>query len=143
MKAKSKRRTLFLAVAAIAVAAGLLVYGQSWLGASGASGIRHVGPAEFSELLRSTPNAILVDVRTPGEYREGHLQNSRLLPLQSLADTAAAALPDRDAPLAVYCRSGNRSTVAVNILHQQGYTNVINLTGGIMAWQGSGLPVVR
>ena len=85
------------------------------------------GVSEF----RETPGAVLLDVRTPQEYREGHIPGSRNAPLQTLDREAAG----KDAPLFVYCHSGARSSQAVRILTRMGYSNVKNI-GGIAAYTG-------
>ncbi len=74
------------------------------------------------------------DVRTRGEYAQGHIPKSRNLPLQEL-HKAPSAIPGRDTPLFVYCLSGARSRQAVSQLQEMGYTDVTNL-GGIQKYQG-------
>lgn len=81
-----------------------------------------------------TPGAVLLDVRTPEEYREGHIPGSRNLSLQALGGVAGI-IENRDTPLFVYCQSGGRSGRAVDLLRQMGYGNVQNI-GGIMAYAG-------
>ncbi len=76
----------------------------------------------------------LIDVRTPGEYREGHIPGSRNIPLDRIGDIASA-VPDRDAKVFVYCLSGARSASACASLARMGYTNVVNI-GGIVRWSG-------
>ena len=87
------------------------------------------------ELLAAAPGAVLVDVRTPEEYRAGHIKGSVLVPLDLLEDRIGQVAPERDTPLYLYCRSGARSGRAVNVLRGMGYTQLINL-GGIMNWRG-------
>lgn len=84
---------------------------------------------------QNTPGAILLDVRTPSEYREGHIPASHNVPLQDLESVAFVA-EDFDAPLFVYCHSGVRSRQATLQLQQMGYTNVTNI-GGITAYTGT------
>lgn len=82
----------------------------------------------------ATPGAVLLDVRTPQEYREGHIPNSVNVPLQALG--GAKPVPaGKDAPLFVYCHSGARSRQAVGLLERMGYTNAKNI-GGIAAYKG-------
>lgn len=81
------------------------------------------------------PGAVLVDVRTPQEYRAGHIPGSRNVPLQDIGG-AAARLGPRDTPLFLYCLSGARSAQAAGALRRMGYTNITNI-GGIAAWKGS------
>ena len=78
--------------------------------------------------------ATLLDVRTPQEYREGHIPGSRNIPLQKLE--TSAGLPDAgDTPLYVYCQSGARSRQAAALLREMGYARVKDL-GGIAAYSG-------
>ena len=88
------------------------------------------GVSEF----RETPGAVLLDVRTPREYREGHIPGSVNVPLQSL-DREGAVPAGKDAPLFVCCHSGARSSQATEILTRMGYANVENI-GGIAAYTG-------
>ena len=82
----------------------------------------------------ATPGAVLLDVRTPQEYREGHIPGSVNAPLQSLS--AQGAVPaGKDVPLFVYCHSGARSRQAAGLLGRMGYTNIKNI-GGIAAYTG-------
>ena len=83
---------------------------------------------------KETPGAILLDVRTPQEYGEGHIPGSRNIPLQGL-DSVEAMIGEKETPLFVYCYSGARSRQAVGILKSMGYTRVTNI-GGIAAWSG-------
>ena len=74
--------------------------------------------------FRETPGAVLLDVRTPQEYREGRIPGSKNVPLQEL-DRIAAVAAQRDTPLFVYCHSGARSSQAVRLLARMGYTGVL------------------
>ena len=79
-------------------------------------------------------NAVLLDVRTPQEYREGHIPGSKNVPLQTL-DMVRSVVENKDAELFVYCYSGARSRQATVMLQHMGYTKVQNL-GGIATYQG-------
>ncbi|MGN1181547.1 MAG: rhodanese-like domain-containing protein [Faecalibacillus sp.] len=83
---------------------------------------------------KKIPGAVLVDVRTSQEYKEGHIPDSKNIPLQSLIVDAYKILK-KDDVLFVYCRSGSRSKQATNILKQMGYTKVKNI-GGILDYKG-------
>lgn len=89
---------------------------------------------EGVEQFFSTPGAVLLDVRTGGEYAAGHIHGSRNLPLQEI-EKAPSLIPRRDTPLFVCCQSGARSRQAAALLQKQGYTNVTNI-GGISAYRG-------
>ena len=90
----------------------------------------HQGVKEWS----SVPGAILLDVRTPEEFRQGYIPGSVNIPLQSLEDIQGVA-ESEDTPLYVYCYSGSRSRQAAALLDRMGYSNVKNI-GGIAAWSG-------
>ena len=81
-----------------------------------------------------TPGAVLLDVRTPREYREGHIPGSKNVPLQTI-DKVESVAENKDTVLYVYCYSGARSLQAVSHLQHMGYTNVNNI-GGIAAYSG-------
>ena len=83
---------------------------------------------------RNTNQAILLDVRTSQEYREGHIPGSKNVPLQTI-DKIRSVADNKDTALFVYCYSGGRSRQAVSMLQHMGYTNVRNI-GGITAYSG-------
>ena len=78
--------------------------------------------------------AVLLDVRTPEEYRNGHIPGSKNVSLQTI-DRIGAVVENKDTALYVYCQSGARSRQAAGMLKQMGYTNVNNI-GGIAAYAG-------
>ena len=90
---------------------------------------------------RQAAGALLIDVRQPEEWKAGHAPNARLIPLGSLA-TRLAEIP-RDREVLLICRSGNRSGSAQRQLLQLGYQQIFNVSGGMNAWAGAGLPVQR
>ncbi len=85
---------------------------------------------EFS----NTEGAVLLDVRSDQEYRQGHIPGSMNIPLQSLGKVQSI-IDDRDTPIFVHCLSGGRSRQAAAMLLQMGYRNVKNI-GGISAYAG-------
>ena len=84
--------------------------------------------------FKNATGAVLLDVRSPQEYREGHIPGSQNVPLQQL-DKVEEVTENKDTVLYVYCRSGARSRQAVSLLQAMGYTNVHNI-GGIAAYSG-------
>ncbi len=84
--------------------------------------------------FRKEENAVLLDVRTPEEYDDGHIPGSVNLPLQKIR-SAANVIPDRNIPLFVYCHSGARSRQAADELTNMGYTQIKNI-GGIAGYRG-------
>ncbi|SIO41849.1 Rhodanese-related sulfurtransferase [Singulisphaera sp. GP187] len=104
-----------------------------------------IRPSELEELRRQGSPVDLIDVRTPAEYREVHAEPARLVPLEALDPLAIMAARDNptDAPLYTICRSGSRGRAAAEKFRAAGFTNVINVEGGTLAWEQAGLPVVR
>ena len=84
--------------------------------------------------FHNSPGAILLDVRSPQEYRGGHIPGSKNLPLQTI-DNDVFVVENKDTPLYVYCHSGVRSRQAAELLRGMGYTNINNI-GGIAAYSG-------
>ena len=84
-----------------------------------------------------TEGSVILDVRTPEEYKTGHLLNSQLLDIQE-PQTFFDSIKrfDKSRSYFIYCRSGSRSAMACQILKQQGILNCFNLLGGILDWQG-------
>ncbi|MGM9603195.1 MAG: rhodanese-like domain-containing protein [Faecousia sp.] len=82
----------------------------------------------------ATNGAVLLDVRNPDEYRQGHIPGSKNVPLQSI-DKVAGLIENKATPIFVHCLSGARSRQAAAILQQMGYTMVKNI-GGISAYTG-------
>ncbi len=96
--------------------------------------LHHPDIQQGVKAYHETDRAILLDVRTPQEYREGHIPGSRNVPLQELHRVASVAA-EKDTPLFVYCHSGARSRQAVGELRRMGYLHVRNI-GGIAAYTG-------
>lgn len=88
------------------------------------------GVKEYS----TTDGAVLLDVRTPDEYRQGHIPGSKNVPLQSISKVDGM-IDNKSTPIFVHCLSGARSRQATAVLQQMGYTNVKNI-GGISAYAG-------
>lgn len=80
-------------------------------------------------------NITIVDVRTQAEYEAGHIPGAVLVTLDTIGTAQPAALPDLNANLLVYCRTGVRSAQASAALAKIGYTHIYNMDGGITAWK--------
>jgi len=87
------------------------------------------------EEFRSTPNALLVDVRNPSEYDGGHIPGSINFAMSRILKEAEKEFPDKSVPLYVYCQSGARSARAGKLLDLMGYASVTDL-GGIVGYNG-------
>lgn len=104
-----------------------------------------ISPVEFATLCKDGRKVELIDVRTPVEYREVHLEMSRNVPLDQLDPAALMQARNGTAnePLYVICRSGGRGQQACDKFVKAGFPNVVNVEGGTMACVTAGLPVVR
>ncbi|MCB1155914.1 MAG: rhodanese-like domain-containing protein [Leptospiraceae bacterium] len=91
-----------------------------------------VDKASWQKIQAENPKTLMVDVRTEAEWKEGHLEGALFIPMSEL-QARISEIP-KDIPVLIYCRSGNRSTVAANFLASQGYKNLYNLRGGIVVW---------
>lgn len=93
---------------------------------------------ELVEQARTTREALIIDVRTPTEFSQGHIENAINIPLDSIQEIANK-ISDRTTPLYLYCASGARSSNACRFLESQGFEQVTNM-GGIASWRG---PVIK
>ncbi len=104
-----------------------------------------ISPAQLAELCKQGKCVELIDVRTPVEFREVHVDVARNVPLDQLDPAALmqARQGAADEPLYVICRSGGRAQQACDKFQQAGFTNVVNVAGGTLACVQAGLNVVR
>ncbi len=88
---------------------------------------------EAKTIMNTEQDYIIIDARTEEEFAEGHIKDAILIPEYEIAQRAEKELPDKDAPILVYCRSGRRSKIASEELVKLDYTNVKEF-GGIIDW---------
>lgn len=100
--------------------------------------IPSVSAEEAQAKLKGQPAPFLLDVRQPEEYAQGHIAGAKLIPLGELSGRLKELPQGRE--IVCVCRSGNRSASAARQLSAAGYT-VVNLRGGLLAWQAARLPV--
>jgi rhodanese-related sulfurtransferase len=93
-------------------------------------------------LLENDDNVTLLDVRTIPEYKEGHLRDAKLIPLQTLSSKLSMLKEDKEKKIIVYCRSGSRSVSASRILEKNGFTP-LNVKGGIIALMAAKAEIVK
>ena len=93
--------------------------------------------------LMNRDNTVVLDVREDKELGDGKIQNARHIILKDFSKRIGELDKHKDDPLLVYCRSGNRSSMACNMLTKAGFSNVNNLGGGFAAWEGANLPVSK
>jgi len=98
-------------------------------------GYTQISQREALEMMESTKDCIILDVRREDEFAQGHIPGAVLLPNESIDGGDIAGLPDKEQVILVYCRSGNRSRQAAEKLAEMGYVNVYEF-GGINTWPG-------
>jgi len=122
-----------------------LVFGAgcSWRPES-RSKVLTITTAETQKLLESGQNVVLLDVRTPEEWKSatGHLRNAMLIPLQNLETRFDNLEPFRDRTIVAYCRSGKRSQTAARFLGEKGF-KALSMEGGILKWIAENRAVVK
>jgi rhodanese-related sulfurtransferase len=133
---------LLLGGTAIGVAACGSTDQSSSSSSTGASttAVATVGSEEFAAAA-AKPDTMLIDVRTPAEFAAGHLDGAVNIDVQGSSFADAVAELDPSKSYAVYCHSGNRSAVATSYMAAHGFKNLVELAGGITAWQADGKPV--
>ncbi|MGV0778509.1 rhodanese-like domain-containing protein [Mycolicibacterium elephantis] len=138
--AGSVRRSVSRSLAAVLLAVGVIVSSACASETkSTASAARLVDPGEFAAAV-TEPERLTVNVHVPFE---GDIPGTDLsIPFDQIAAQADRLPADRDTPLAIYCRSGPMSTVAAQALRDLGYTDVVELRGGMRAWQAEGRPII-
>ncbi|GAB6112710.1 rhodanese-like domain-containing protein [Desulfomicrobium salsuginis] len=96
---------------------------------------------ELVERNRGKADFLILDVRTPGEFRQGYIEGAVLLDYYEPDFRERFAALDRTATIFTYCRSGNRSSHVLALADELGFQRVFDLRGGILAWKSEGLPL--
>ena len=120
-----------------ALAVAVLVYEASRARNAGQA----VGPLDAVRLLNQ--GALLLDVRSKAEFDAGHVIDARHVPQDEIAASAESLKKYREKVVIACCESGMRSSAAARVLKAQGFTRVVNLRGGLAAWRGENLPLVK
>lgn len=111
--------------------------------AQSAPSVVDLSTADFQKKLAADKTAIILDVRTPQEYANGHLQNATTINFFDADFKEKASKLDKTKPVYVYCAVGGRSAKASKILQESGFKTVYNLLGGFNGWAAAGLPSVK
>lgn len=96
--------------------------------------------ASFAGKIKQIPNAQLIDVRTAGEFSQGHIKNAKNIDINSTSFEQQVAKLDKSKAVFVYCLSGGRSGSAMSVLSSMGFKEIYNLAGGMMRWRAANLP---
>jgi len=114
-----------------------------WMGLSTALAAppQNLSAAQARAMLEQDKSVYLLDVRTPGEYAQGHIEGSALIPIDEIVKRLREV--PRDRPILVYCAVGGRSSQVANYLGRAGFDRVYNMVGGLSGWQLRAYPVRR
>lgn len=123
---------------AIIVVAVYLAYIKGWIFANYTS----ISPEVASVMIQQNPAMTVLDVRSPEEFAQGHLQGAVLLPVTALEENVKQITLLKGKKVIVYCHSGNRSAVASRFLADHGIIP-LNMEGGISAWEEEKLPIIH
>lgn len=104
--------------------------------------IQELGSKEFGELVLNK-DVVLVDVRTPDEFVEGHIPNALNIDVTNSNFQENIDKIERDQPVYIYCRSGGRSGQAMSTMQEMGFTNLIELENGILEWNSETMPTTK
>lgn len=102
---------------------------------------KNIGHNELNQKIQDKCDFLLVDVRSQDEHQSGTIANSICIPHEAIVENLDKL--DKDKEIILFCRSGNRSSKACQVLNEQGYTKVTDLAGGITKWNEAGLPVTK
>ncbi len=108
--------------------------------------IENITPQEALTLIQenqNNPDFITIDVRTPEEFADGYLENAVNLDFYSETFRDELDQLDKNKKYLIYCRSGGRSGNALNIMAELNFREVYNVSGGIIAWEAEGLPIIK
>src|SRR3989344_5028973 len=103
--------------------------------------VPEIQPEAVKKAIDENQDFILLDVRTPEEFTRGKLPGSINLPVNDISEKIGSLVPDKSSFVYVYCLSGSRSVSAVNTMLKLGYSNVFDMSHGLLAWRIKGYPV--
>lgn len=129
----------WLLFAAMFAIAGMLVGGEVLRKVRGVSALDAAGVLR----LLNDQDAVIVDIRDLGEYKDGHIPQARHIPFNGLQERLGELAKIKDKPLVLYCRTGATSQSACALLKKNGFTDVHSLNGGLSTWLDAKLPISR
>ncbi|MCB1062246.1 MAG: rhodanese-like domain-containing protein [Verrucomicrobiae bacterium] len=108
-----------------------------------ATKIDHVDAAGAASLLASADKPVVLDIRTPAEFADGHIEGAKMIDFQAADFESKVAELDRDKTYLVHCQGGGRSTSSLPVFEKLGFKHVVHLDGGFGGWESSGQPVAK
>jgi len=94
-------------------------------------------------LMNNNDDALIIDIRSVSEYKNGHIKGAKNTPLNEFAASLDGYAKFKDKPVLIYCNSGTTATRALKLLKKAGFENINNLEGGIAAWKEANMPLSK
>ena len=108
-----------------------------------ADSVRHVSAIEAAQLLKEKPNIVVLDIRSPREFRDGHISGARNINYYAMSFRNRVAELDKNVTYLVHCAAGYRSSWSLGILRRAGLKGIIHMKDGLNAWKRAGLSLRR
>ena len=105
--------------------------------------LQDVGPDEAAKLLAEPGKVVVLDIRTPDEFKEGHIAGATNVDFRNASFAQDLGKLDKNQPYLMHCRSGGRSSKALEMMRDMGFTAVYHLKGGTLAWENAGQPLEK
>jgi len=105
--------------------------------------VQQIKSTDVQKLISSNKNIVILDVRTPEEFSAGHIKNAVNIDVSKPDAFEKYANLDKQTQYIVYCRTKNRSGVVTNFLVNNGFTNILQMTDGIVGWNSNNLPLSK
>jgi rhodanese-related sulfurtransferase len=103
----------------------------------------YLSPSNAIRLMNNNSNALILDIRTEADYKSGHINGAKNVPLSDFASSIDGLSSKKSDPVLIYCNSGNTVTRAIKLLKNAGFEQVNNLQGGIAAWKEANMPLSK
>jgi rhodanese-related sulfurtransferase len=125
----------------------ILVIGTAGIAASAAStGTQAVSARQFKAMIdagRTNPEVVTLDIRTPAEFRQGHIQGAQLIDFYAADFVDQLKRLERDRTYLIYCRSGNRSAKSLDLFAKLGFRHAYHLENGLIGWKQEDFPLAK
>jgi len=102
-----------------------------------------LSPSMAIRLMNNHSDALVIDLRTAADYKNGHIKGAKSAPLNDFATGVDSFSSQKDKPVLVYCNSGNTAIKAIKLLKKAGFEKINNLEGGIVAWKEANMPLLK
>ena len=102
-----------------------------------------LSPSMAIRLMNNHSDALILDIRTVADYKNGHIKGAKNVPLSDFASRVDGLSGDKAEPVLIYCNSGSTVTRAIKLLKKAGFEKVNNLEGGIAAWKEANMPLSK